>query len=177
MDTIFRMIFWIKGVWIEKHFLFGAFLGNLLMQQEAQAFYAKTPLAVLSANQSWMKLCMMFLECSDHDRIFEVELLEELSIFLPSRIYLANQDIFDAKTIFPSDREHKKDLKVGGRLHWISNGHCEKQGRHNMFGHLRFYYPPLQITVRRLCQAHAISKNGSVCENGSEASIFKYFVS
>ena len=116
MDTIFQMIFWIKGVWIEKHFLFGAFLGNLLMQQEAQA-YAKTPLAVLSANQSWMKLCMMFLECSDHDRIFEVELLEELSIFLPSRIYLANQDIFDAKTIFPSDREHKKDLKLLSR--WV----------------------------------------------------------
>ena len=44
-----------------------------------------------------------------------------------------------------------------------------------MFGHLRFYYPPLQITVRTLCQAHAISKNGSVCENGSEASIFNFF--
>ena len=59
----------------------------------------------------------MFLECSDHDRIFEVELLEELGIFLPSRIYLANQDIFDAKTIFPSDREHKKDLKLLSR--WV----------------------------------------------------------
>ena len=65
-------------------------------------------------------------ECSisDHDRI------SKLGIFPSSRIYGFNQDIFDAKTIFPSDREHKKRQ---GFSRWVVKHFIEFQTE-NRFG-------------------------------------------
>ena len=66
----------------------------------------KRPLYYLPINLEWSYAWCFWSE--DHDRIFEFELRVEHFFFSVTNLSFANQDIFDAKTIFPSDREHKK---------------------------------------------------------------------